>query len=67
MDDLPFDTIVVGFGAEQRRMTVREFLELPLTERIGHILGRSITFFNGDTRVDEKKALACLRIASGRP
>ena len=62
MERLPFDHIVLAErdGAE-RHFTVEEFMELPIHERIEHILERRVRFFNGVTSIDPSVALRSLR------
>jgi hypothetical protein len=42
-------------------MAAKEFLAIPLPEKIQFILSRSIEFYDGDAPVERKRALASLR------
>ena len=57
-NDMPFDTIFLG--AERRRVTVREFLALPLDERVAFILNRQIEFVREGRTVNRGVALKSL-------
>jgi len=48
-------------GAQERVISVEQFLALPLHERIRHILERDIEFLQGDVEVEWREALAWLR------
>lgn len=63
--DLPFDTVVVDQGVEQRRLSAADFLRLPLDQRIELILGRRIEFKKGELTVARTIALQSL-MAAGR-
>lgn len=58
---IPFDRVVVQSEGGARQMSVPEFMRIPLAERIQHILKRRLQFFQGDTPVDQRLALAALR------
>ncbi len=63
--ELPFDTVIVDHGAEQRRLSAADFLRLPLDQRIELILGRRIEFKKGELTVARTIALQSL-MAAGR-
>lgn len=63
---LPFDHVLV----RGRKHTVDEFLEIPLSQRVKHLLNREVAFFQGDSPVNARFALSQLRntvAASGKP
>jgi hypothetical protein len=60
MQALPFDTVVIDRGPEQRRVSAAAFMEFPLSERIQLILGRRVEFFSGELGVDRSLALKSL-------
>jgi hypothetical protein len=55
--ELPFDRVVVG----ETTYSVQEFLQLPLTVRVRHILSREVAFFRGKARIEATRALNGLR------
>jgi hypothetical protein len=57
---LPFDRVVLG----GRTYSVNEFLEIPLSQRVRHILNREVTFLQGRSPVNASAALAGLRAVS---
>jgi hypothetical protein len=66
MDELPFNTIVIDSDTVQRRISVEDFLALPLTERVGYILSKSLRFFKDFDEIDTRSALIRLRAVSAR-
>jgi hypothetical protein len=58
---LTFDRVLIGAGPEPRLMTAKEFLGLPLPERVALILKREAQFFDGAATVDPRVALGSLR------
>jgi hypothetical protein len=55
---MPFDTITLG--AERRRVSVLEFLAMPLDERVGFILNRQIEFLRDGKAINRGVALKSL-------
>ena len=55
-----FDTIVIDDGTGKRKVSVAEFFNLPLPERIRLILSRKLEFLEGQREVDQKVALKSL-------
>ena len=55
--ELPFDRIHIG----EDKLTVEEFLRLPLHERVQHIVGSSLEFSLQGAPVSRRDALAALR------
>jgi hypothetical protein len=60
LHELPFDRVVIG----DQTYSVEEFLRLPLTTRVRHILRREATFLQGDTPVEATAALNGLRLVT---
>jgi hypothetical protein len=68
MAELPFDAVVIERGRERRRVSAEAFMQLPLSERIGLILGRRVEFLDGEQKVDRSLALkALMDAARGTP
>ncbi|MBC7794631.1 MAG: hypothetical protein H7Z43_13080, partial [Clostridia bacterium] len=59
---LPFDRVEVGDN--KRLLDVKQFLALPMSERIGFILARKCAFYLGSQSVDSAVALKGLRAAT---
>ena len=60
-DKMPFDTI--SLGGNRQRLSLPEFLALPLDERVRSILARDIEFFRQGQMVDRASALKSLMAA----
>jgi hypothetical protein len=58
---LPFDRIQVAEGDGSRDLTVDEFVQLPLYERVQLILQNRVTFWNLGQVVKTSEALGQLR------
>jgi hypothetical protein len=56
MAELPFDRVALEDGSS-RILSVSEFLELPLDERVRLVLSRKLRFLNGAEEVDLKVGL----------
>lgn len=54
---LTLDTIVIEEPRGNRRVSVAQFLELPLGERVRLILGRKVSFWSGNREIDREAAL----------
>jgi len=65
MDDLPFDSVLIDQAGEKQRLSAREFLRLPLNDRIQVILERRIEFQKGGLMISRSVALQSL-MASNR-
>jgi hypothetical protein len=59
---LPFDLVVLKQNGQSKAFSPTEFVQLPLSQRIGSILGGAVTFFHGDRPVDKAEALRALRL-----
>jgi hypothetical protein len=59
---LPFDRIVLA----GKTYSVDEFLEIPLSQRVRHILNCEVTFLRAGSPVKASHALAGLRAAMER-
>lgn len=55
------DEVELRVDDETRRISLAEFLELPLSERIGHVLSRNVSFFAAGRVLDRDAALAAIR------
>ncbi|HEY3494231.1 MAG TPA: hypothetical protein VGK73_06080 [Polyangiaceae bacterium] len=64
MNELPFDTVAIDDGPDQREVSALEFMRLPLSERIRLILGRQVTFTSEGRAVDRGVALKSLMEAA---
>jgi hypothetical protein len=61
----PFDRVRIK-EPDMRILSLKDFLALPLHERIGHILRRDIEFLDGQVVVDWRGALEWLRANSNQ-
>ena len=64
MDDLPFDSVLIDKGAEKQRLSARDFLRLPLNDRIQVILERRVEFQKGGLMISRSVALQSLMVAN---
>lgn len=62
MSSLPFDVVEV----DGVRMTLHEYLCLPVYERIEHVLGGEVSFLREGEPVDRALALRAIAGANGR-
>jgi hypothetical protein len=53
--------IVIGTEGRQKSVTVKEWLALPLTERVGHISNGTVHFYNGTQKLAPREALTALK------
>jgi hypothetical protein len=53
--------IVLGAEGRQKSVTVKEWLALPLTERVAHITNGTVQFYNGAQKLAPREALAALK------
>jgi hypothetical protein len=53
--------ILVGAEGRQKSVTVKEWLALPLTERVGHITSGTVQFYNGTQKLTAREALGVLK------
>jgi hypothetical protein len=58
--ELPFDRLMIIRDGVEHSSSIREFLALPLPERISLILQGRLKFFRGETPVDRSVALKSL-------
>ena len=61
-----FDSVIISNGATPRRLSPAEFFELPLSERIQHVIARTASFYSAGREIDRVKALAEIRRARVR-
>jgi hypothetical protein len=65
MGDLPFDTVAFVRDGRPVRMSARDFLDMPMAERVVVILERNkLTFYANGQVIDRTLALKRLRTAS---
>ena len=63
MKSKAFDSVIVHrTDGSRQAYSVDEFMALPLDERVGLILARSIDFYLGDAPVARREALKSLRV-----
>ena len=58
--DVPDEVWIVVDGAE-RQLSIPEFLELPLSERVGQVLRGTARFYRHGKEQEPKAALAAVR------
>lgn len=58
---LPFDRVEMTSEQGTRLMSVQQFCELPLAERLRVVLERRVRFFHGTMLVESREALKALR------
>jgi hypothetical protein len=58
---LPFNRIVLTENGRRRELTVEQFLDLPLDQRIHLVLSRALEFYDANQPVARNVALASLR------
>jgi hypothetical protein len=66
MTTLPFNRVLLKVGERHRELPARDFLALPLTQRIEAILRREVDFYDGTTPVSRHTALSALRLARAK-
>ena len=66
IDELPFNRVLLKVGTRHRELPTRDFLELPLTQRIEAILRRDVEFYDGTTPVSRHAALSALRLSRAK-
>lgn len=60
MSDVP-DEIWIIVDDKERQLSVAEFLDLPLSQRVGQVLRGTARFYRRGREIDPKKALAAVR------
>ena len=58
---VPFDRVVLSEAGVQRTLSVKEFLALPLSQRIRVVLERKVAFYQDGAEIDRHVALDSLR------
>ena len=53
--------ILVGAEGREKSVTVKEWLAMPLTERVGHITNGTVQFFDGSQKLPPREALGVLK------
>ena len=64
MHALPFDSIAIDDVSGEQRLSVEEFLAVPLTTRVKWIMEKRLRFFSGATSVDRGLGLRSLMVAA---
>lgn len=57
----PFDSVLVGPGANKREYTPEQFFALPLNERVNFLLRQQVMFLLSGQQIDISNVLAALR------
>jgi hypothetical protein len=57
-DALPFDDVHVSDARGERVLTAKEFFQLPLSQRLRHVIAKTATFMRDGEVVDAQTALA---------
>ena len=57
-----FNTVIVQTGGTWVPMSIEDFFALPLSTRIRHVIDRTVAFQLDGESVDQKDALAALRL-----
>jgi len=55
------DRVILTTGHNSQELSLDQFLDLPLNERIQLILERAATFYRGDTVIERQDAMRYLR------
>ncbi len=58
--DIP-DEIWIIVDGKERQLSVSDFLQLPLSQRVGQVLRGTARFYRRGREIDPKKALAAVR------
>jgi eukaryotic-like serine/threonine-protein kinase len=58
--EMPFDEVILG-GPDAARLPARAFFDLPLSDRIRHVIARTVVFLRQGVEVDRGEALAKMR------
>ena len=58
---LPFNRIVINELNQRSEITLQEFQAMPVSERIRHILGRTLEFYLNNAPVDRNLALKSIQ------
>jgi hypothetical protein len=53
--------IVLTATGQQKSVTIKEWLAMPLTERVGHITNGTVEFYSGTKKVTAREALTVLK------
>lgn len=65
MNGLPFDSIVIeDSAAGEQRLTLEEFLAIPLATRVKYIMEKKLRFFLGEALVERALGLRTLMMAA---
>lgn len=61
---LPFDSIAIDDAAGEQRLSIEEFLAIPITTRVKWIMEKRLRFFQGTSAVDRGLGLRSLMVAA---
>ena len=64
MATLPFDSIAIDDVSGEQRLSVEEFLAIPITRRVKWIMEKRLRFFMGGSSVDRGLGLRSLMSAA---
>jgi hypothetical protein len=64
---LVFDRVLLRTGGTWNVVSMDEFFDLPLSDRIRHVIDRSVAFQLDGRSVDQKEALAAIRRLRSEP
>jgi hypothetical protein len=65
-DEVTFDAILIDDERGKRSVSLAEFLQLPLGERVRLILGRKLEFWKGNRQIERGAALKSLMDSMSR-
>jgi hypothetical protein len=52
---------IIGAGQQRKSVTVKDWLALPLTERVAHIANNTVEFYDGAKKLTSREALAVFK------
>ncbi|MFT3925281.1 MAG: hypothetical protein QM778_22275 [Myxococcales bacterium] len=58
---MPFDRVELSSPEGSRTLSVQQFCDMPLADRLRAVLERRVNFFQGSTLVESREALKALR------
>ena len=64
MAALPFDSIAIDDVSGEQRLSIEEFLAVPITTRVRWIMEKRLRFFMGASAIDRGLGLRSLMVAA---
>ena len=64
MAALPFDSIAIDDVSGEQRLSIEEFLAVPITTRVKWIMEKRLRFFRGASVIDRGLGLRSLMVAA---